>query len=117
LGIRPAAHAVVAAGFTWFAVVLLTDAVLSPAATGWVWLGIGTRPVYSMSVNGELPKTFQRINRHGTPIVARALPLPSAVAGWLAGHAGPGAAAGRLGQRVRRHAEAVQTSRTRRCCR
>ena len=68
----PLLNAVAAAGFTWFSVVLLTDAALSPAATGWVWLGIGTRTVYSMSVNGELPKPFQRINRHGTPIVALA---------------------------------------------
>jgi amino acid transporter len=68
----PLLNAVTAAGFAWFAVVLLTDAALSPAATGWVWLGIGTRTVYSMSVNGELPKTFQRINRHGTPIIALA---------------------------------------------
>src|SRR3712207_7333965 len=59
-----------AAGFTWFSIVLLSDAALSPAATGWVWLGIGTRTVYSMSVNKEVPKVFQRINRHGTPIVA-----------------------------------------------
>jgi amino acid transporter len=68
----PLLNAVTAAGFTWFAIVLLSDAALSPAATGWVWLGIGTRTVYSMSVNGELPKGFQRINRHGTPIVALA---------------------------------------------
>ena len=66
----PLLNAVVAAGFTWFAVVLLSDAALSPAATGWVWLGIGTRTVFGMSVNGELPQVFQRINRFGTPIVA-----------------------------------------------
>ena len=66
----PLLNAVVAAGFTWFALVLLSDAALSPAATGWVFLGIGTRTVYGMSVNGELPKVFQRINRFGTPIVA-----------------------------------------------
>jgi amino acid transporter len=66
----PLLNAVVAAGFAWFAIVLLSDAALSPAATGWVWLGIGTRTVYSMSVNRELPSVFQRINRHGTPIVA-----------------------------------------------
>ena len=66
----PLLNAVTAAGFTWFATVLLTDAALSPAATGWVWLGIGTRTVYSMSVNSELPKGFQRINRYGTPILA-----------------------------------------------
>jgi amino acid transporter len=68
----PLLNAVTAAGFGWFATVLLTDAVLSPAATGWVWLGIGTRTVYSMSVNSELPKGFQRINRYGTPILALA---------------------------------------------
>jgi amino acid transporter len=68
----PLLNAVTAAGFAWFATILLTDAALSPAATGWVWLGIGTRTVYSMSVNRELPKTFQRINRHGTPMVALA---------------------------------------------
>jgi amino acid transporter len=66
----PLLNAVAAAGFAWFSVVLLSDAALSPAATGWVWLGIGTRSTYSMSVNGELPKAFQRINRFGTPIVA-----------------------------------------------
>ena len=76
----PLLNAVVAAGFTWFAIVLLSDAALSPAATGWVWLGIGTRTVYSMSVNGELPKVFQRINRYGTPIVAL---LGCTVAGLL----------------------------------
>src|SRR5919107_5469931 len=68
----PLLNAVTAAGFTWFAIVLLSDAALSPAATGWVWLGIGTRTVFGMSVNGELPKPFQRINRHGTPIIALA---------------------------------------------
>lgn len=66
----PLLNAVVAAGFSWFAVVLLTDAALSPAATGWVWLGIGSRSVYSMSVNGELPKRFQKINKYGTPLAA-----------------------------------------------
>lgn len=66
----PLLNAVAAAGFGWFSVVLLTDAVLSPSATGWVWLGIGTRSVYSMSVNKELPAVFQRMNRFGTPIVA-----------------------------------------------
>jgi amino acid transporter len=68
----PLLNAVTAAGFGWFATVLLTDAALSPSATGWVILGIGTRTVYSMSVNKELPKGFQRINRFGTPLLALA---------------------------------------------
>jgi amino acid transporter len=66
----PLLNAITAAGFAWFSVVLLSDAALSPMATGWVWLGIGARSTYSMSVNGELPKALQRINRFGTPIVA-----------------------------------------------
>ena len=69
----PLLNAVTAAGFAWFSVVLLSDAALSPMATGWVWLGIGARSTYSMSVNGELPKALQRINRFGTPIVALAI--------------------------------------------
>lgn len=68
----PLLNAITAAGFAWFSIVLLSDAAISPAATGWVWLGIGARSTYSMSVNGELPKVFQRINRFGTPIVALA---------------------------------------------
>jgi amino acid transporter len=66
----PLLNAVVAAGFAWFSIVLLSDAALSPAATGWVWLGIANRTVYGMAVNRELPAVFERINRFGTPIVA-----------------------------------------------
>ena len=68
----PLLNAVTAAGFGWFGTVLLTDAALSPSATAWVWLGIGTRTAYAMSVNSELPKPLQKINRFGTPIVALA---------------------------------------------
>jgi amino acid transporter len=66
----PLLEAVMAAGFAWFALVLLSDAVLSPAAAGWVNLGIGGRIAYAMSVNGELPGGLQRINRWGVPWVA-----------------------------------------------
>ncbi|MFC9555715.1 APC family permease [Rhodococcus sp. NPDC056960] len=66
----PLLSAVGAAGFGWFALVLLSDAVLSPAATGWVFLGMGGRTAYSMSVNSELPLGLQKMNRWGTPWVA-----------------------------------------------
>jgi amino acid transporter len=66
----PLLEAVIAAGFAWFALVLLSDAVLSPAAAGWVNLGIGGRIAYSMSVNGELPGGLQRMNKWGVPWVA-----------------------------------------------
>ncbi len=67
---EPLLAAVVAAGFTWFAFVLLSDAVLSPAATGWVWVGLAGRTVYSMSVNKEFPVLLQRMNRFGVPWIA-----------------------------------------------
>jgi amino acid transporter len=66
----PLLNAVIAAGFGWFALVLLSDAVLSPAAAGWVNPGIGGRIAYSMSVNGELPGGLQRMNRWGVPWTA-----------------------------------------------
>ncbi|WP_030185527.1 APC family permease [Streptomyces sp. NRRL S-813] len=72
-GASPLLEAVTAAGFASFSFILLTDAVISPAATGWVWLGIGARTGYSMSVNGEFPKGLQRINRGGVPWTALAL--------------------------------------------
>src|SRR6185312_15074214 len=58
----PLLQAVTVAGFAWFAVVLLSDAVLSPSATGWVFVGLAGRTAYSLSVNGELPRGLQRIN-------------------------------------------------------
>lgn len=70
---EPLLAAVVAAGFTWFALVLLSDAILSPAATGWVFVGLGGRTLYSMSVNSELPRAMQRMNRWGVPWVALVL--------------------------------------------
>jgi amino acid transporter len=66
----PLLDAVVAAGFAWFALVLLSDAVLSPSATGWVYMGVGGRVAYSMSVNGELPAGMQKMNRWGVPWVS-----------------------------------------------
>jgi amino acid transporter len=67
---QPLLAAVTAAGFSWFALVLLSDAVLSPAACGWVWVGLGGRTLYSMSVNNEVPQSMQKMNRWGVPWVA-----------------------------------------------
>ena len=66
----PLLEAVTVAGFAWFATVLLSDAILSPSATGWVFVGLAGRSAYSLSVNGELPRGLQRINRWGVPWVA-----------------------------------------------
>lgn len=67
---EPLLAAVTAAGFSWFALVLLSDAVLSPAACGWVWVGLGGRTLYSMSVNNEMPQNVQKMNRFGVPWLA-----------------------------------------------
>ena len=67
---EPLLAAVTSAGFAWFALVLLSDAVLSPAACGWVWVGLGGRTLYSMSVNNEMPQSMQKMNRFGVPWVA-----------------------------------------------
>jgi amino acid transporter len=66
----PLVDAITVAGFGWFASLLLVDAAVSPAATGWVFLGIAGRSAYSVSVNGELPGALRRMNRFGVPWVA-----------------------------------------------
>jgi len=66
----PLLSAVTAAGFAWFFLILLSDAALSPAAAGWVNLGLAGRAAYSMSIGGELPAKLQMINRWGVPWVA-----------------------------------------------
>lgn len=67
---KPLLAAVEAAGFSWFALILLSDAMLSPSATGWVFLGMAGRTSYSMSINGELSPSLQRVNRWGSPWLA-----------------------------------------------
>jgi amino acid transporter len=62
-----------AAGIGWlgtFAQVLVVDAGISPSATGWVYLGTSARTNYGLSVNGNLPKSFQTPNRWRIPWVS-----------------------------------------------
>ncbi|HEX7339973.1 MAG TPA: APC family permease [Rhodanobacteraceae bacterium] len=46
---------------------LLIDAVVSPAATGWVYLGTGARTGYGLSVHRTIPSVFSHNNRFGIP--------------------------------------------------
>ncbi len=46
---------------------LLIDAAVSPLATGWVYLGTGSRTGYGLSVHRSLPKIFSANNKHGVP--------------------------------------------------
>ncbi len=63
-----------------FATVLLIDAAISPAATGWVYLGTSTRAFYGMSVDGYFPRFFERVNQFRIPWIAL---LASGVLGLL----------------------------------
>lgn len=66
----PLFEALAVSGFAAFGTVLLIDAAISPAATGWVWVGISARTAYATSVNGSVPRLFQRMNRFGVPWVS-----------------------------------------------
>ena len=58
-----------------FSVLLLIDAAISPGATGWIYMGTGTRSIYGMSVHRWFPRAFQIMNRFGIPWVALAASL------------------------------------------
>jgi hypothetical protein len=53
-----------------FAALLLWDAVISPAGTGWVYTGTGTRTFYGMSVQQLFPPGLQVMNRFRIPWVS-----------------------------------------------
>jgi len=53
-----------------FATVLLIDAIVSPGAAGYIYLGTAARVGFGLSVHGYLPKAFQKTNKHGIPWVS-----------------------------------------------
>ncbi|MCP3425208.1 APC family permease [Rothia sp. AR01] len=63
----PLVNALAVAGFAWFGVILLIDAAAAPAVTGLTFMGIAGRTTYANSVNGALPRIFQRLNKYGVP--------------------------------------------------
>lgn len=50
-----------------FAALLIWDAVISPAGTGFVYLGTATRTFYGMSVQRLWPPGLQKMNRYSIP--------------------------------------------------
>lgn len=69
----PFFHALDSAGIAAlgaFGALLLIDAAVSPAATGWVYLGTATRTGYGLGVHRNIPAVFQSNNRFGIPWVA-----------------------------------------------
>ena len=45
-----------------FGVLLLIDAAISPAGTGWIYMGESSRVLYGMSMHDDMPRAFQRIS-------------------------------------------------------
>ncbi|MEO3937222.1 APC family permease [Dermatophilaceae bacterium Soc4.6] len=59
-----------ALGAGWLAVVLIIDAVISPAGTGVVYIGTTARLSYALGEERELPSALSRTNDKGVPWVS-----------------------------------------------
>ena len=57
-----------AVGATWLAVVLIIDAVISPAGTGVVYIGTTARLSYALGEEREMPSLLSRTNPKGVPV-------------------------------------------------
>jgi amino acid transporter len=66
----PYAELASALGAGWLATVLYIDAVISPAATGLVYLGTTSRVTYAMSHERSLPRALSRVSVRGVPVWA-----------------------------------------------
>jgi len=69
-----------AVGATWLAVVLIIDAVVSPAGTGIVYVGTTARLSYALGEESEMPAALSHVDRRGVPVVSI---LVAAVVGWI----------------------------------
>jgi len=56
-----------------FALVILIDAVISPAGTGWIYIGTTGRTLYGMAASGHLPSSFVGLNSHSVPLLGTAV--------------------------------------------
>ena len=59
-----------AVGATWLAVVLIIDAVVSPAGTGVVYLGTSARLTYALGEESELPGALSKTSKSGVPVTS-----------------------------------------------
>jgi amino acid transporter len=57
-----------AVGAGWLAVVLIVDAVISPAGTGIVYVGTSARLSYALGEEREMPGVLSRCDRRGVPV-------------------------------------------------
>ena len=66
----PFAALAVAAGAAWWGIVLYGDAILSPAACGFIYTTTTARIVMAAGETGGLPGIMDRVNRRGVPWTA-----------------------------------------------
>jgi amino acid transporter len=66
----PFAGLATALGLGWLAVLLYTDAVVSPGGTGLLYTGSSARLTFALARNGYIPAAFGRLTSRGTPSFA-----------------------------------------------
>ena len=57
-------------GLGWLAVLLYSDAIVSPGGTGLIYTGASARLTFALARNGFIPSVFARLTPRGTPVVA-----------------------------------------------
>lgn len=66
----PFAALATALGLGWLAVLLYTDAIVSPGGTGLIYTGASARLTFALARNGFIPSAFARLTPRGTPSFA-----------------------------------------------
>jgi amino acid transporter len=66
----PFAGLATALGLGWLAVLLYTDAIVSPGGTGLLYTGASARLTFALARGGYIPAAFARLTRRGTPLFA-----------------------------------------------
>jgi amino acid transporter len=66
----PYAAIATAMGLGWLAVLLYTDAVISPAGTGLLYVGSSARMSFGMARNRYIPEAFDELNSRRVPMIS-----------------------------------------------
>jgi amino acid transporter len=66
----PFAGLATALGLGWLAILLYTDAIVSPGGTGLLYNGASARLSFALARNGHIPGAFARLTPRGTPLFA-----------------------------------------------
>jgi amino acid transporter len=65
----PFAGLATALGLGWLAVILYTDAIISPGGTGLLYVGTSARLSFALGRNRYIPAAFGRLNNRGVPLL------------------------------------------------